>query len=636
MSQGSESQSGQGGQASNLPVRSQMVQRLLDASASLPAFIHDLLTQQAVTVAATEAAAFLIEKNGEALTMRNIAHIRPDNATPEVKQAALEAFQDLVRPCLAQNKEGLIELGNPGESGEPQFCLVTPLRADGEIVAVTAVITRCMNVERAKQRLMSMQLVAGYFDLYQLRRNNDQARIVAQSHQNVLQLANAVANSTGFQQACLNLCNELASRTQATRVAIGWVKNHRVKVQALSHTEEFDKKQDLIIQIEGAMEECLDQEQLVQFSSDGTATQNVTRNSQALSRAQGGNTVLSLPMRRQAEMIGVVTLEFLPGVKISTSMAQGLAVAIDLISPQLYDRFINDRYLITKAGISARESAKIVIGPKHMLGKLIAILLIAALAFVFLYKPMYRVSAPFKLVSIQPRTISMPFDEQIEAVNVKLGDKVKQGDVLIQLRTFELKNRHAAAMAEMQRARKEMESKRAEGKIAEANALMEQYKKADADVQLLAKQIEDSTVRAPFDGVILTGDIEDKINTKMERGKPLLQMAAEGNLKAEIHVSDADIQQIWEPKPDGRKQEGQVATNSDPRDRRNIKIDRVVPLPVPDKGTNYFQVFATLENPDASWKPGMEGEARIDVEPKPIIYIWTHKLADFVRLKLWM
>ena len=38
------------------------MQRLLDASANLPQFVHDLIQTQAVTVAGTEAAAFLIER----------------------------------------------------------------------------------------------------------------------------------------------------------------------------------------------------------------------------------------------------------------------------------------------------------------------------------------------------------------------------------------------------------------------------------------------------------------------------------------------------------------------------------------------------------------------------------------------
>jgi len=91
--------------------RSQLVQRLLDASANLPQFVHDLIQTQAVTVAGTEAAAFLIERQGPApeaqgdgeaaeagddaaepgakpgpantgpkLMLRPIAHIRPDGA----------------------------------------------------------------------------------------------------------------------------------------------------------------------------------------------------------------------------------------------------------------------------------------------------------------------------------------------------------------------------------------------------------------------------------------------------------------------------------------------------------------------------------------------------------------------------
>ncbi len=621
---------------SQVPARSLMVQRLLDASASLPTFIHDLLTQQAVMVAATEAAAFMVERGEGGQTLRNIAHIRPDNASADVRAAALDAFGDLVRPCLAQNKEGLIELGNPGESGEPQFCLITPLRSEGEVVAVTAVITRAINLDRAKQRLMSMQLVAGYFDLYNLRRQSDQTRLVAQSHQNVLQLTNAVATSSGFQQACLNLCNELAGRTSASRVSLGWLKHHRVRVQALSHTEEFDKRQELIVQIESAMEECLDQEQLVQYSNDGSSTPNVTRSAASLSRGQGGNTVLSLPMRRRDEIIGVVCLEFLPGVQISPSMAQGLAVAVDLLAPQLYDRYVNDRWLITKAGISAREAAKVIVGPKHMLAKLIAIVCAALVAFVILYKPMYNVSAPFELKPIAPRAISMPFEEQIEAVDKRVGDSVKKGDRLIQVRTFNLKEQLRSALLKAARARAESDQARTRGDAAEAEIKRKEYLASQIEVDLLNKRIEEATIVAPFDGDVVRSEVEDKLNKPFKEGEFLMEVARTDDLQAEVKVSDSDITRLWNPKPDGRRQVGYVATNSDPRNRRKITIDRVVPMTVQEGGNNYFKVYARLEDPDSSWKPGMVGEARIEVEHRPLIYIWTHKLTDFIRMKLWM
>ena len=189
--------------------------------------------------------------------------IRPDQSDNETRQAAIKAFTEIIAPCIQQNKDGAIEVGGAAGDVEPQFCLVTLLRNEGEVVAASAVITRCRDQERAQQRLMSMQLVAGYFDLFTLRRSVDQSRSIAQSHQHVLQLATAVATAQGFESAAMNLCNELSTRTGATRVSIGWLKGTRVRVKALSHTEQFDKRQELIVQLERAMEECLDQEEIV-------------------------------------------------------------------------------------------------------------------------------------------------------------------------------------------------------------------------------------------------------------------------------------------------------------------------------------------------------------------------------------
>ncbi len=257
--------------------RSRLVQRLLAASANLSQFIDDLLRTQAVMVAGTEAAGFIFERTDAGMTLRNIAHVRPDNSTAETRAAAITAFQEIIKPCIEQQKDGAIEVQGSDGASEAQYCLVTVLRTEKEIIGASAVITRCRDLERAQQRLVSMQLVAGYFELYTLRRQSEQSQIVAHSHQHVLQLATAVATAEGFESAGMNLCNELATRTGAGRVALGWIKGRSMRVKALSHTEEFDKKQELIKQLEDVMEESIDQEEPVQFDPDGTGTGNVSR-----------------------------------------------------------------------------------------------------------------------------------------------------------------------------------------------------------------------------------------------------------------------------------------------------------------------------------------------------------------------
>src|SRR6185295_6970509 len=111
------------------------------------------------------------------------------------------------------------------------------------------------------------------------------------------------------------------------------------------------------------MEEALDQEEVVQYEPDGTSSQNVTREAQALSRAQGGNSVISIPLRRQADIIGVLTLEFAPG-------------------SQLGDRHENDRWMITKVGLGIYEGYKAAIGPKYWLAKTLTVVVLFLLYFI--------------------------------------------------------------------------------------------------------------------------------------------------------------------------------------------------------------------------------------------------------------
>ena len=181
---GDSSQQQQQQQQGGVPSRAKLVQRLLSQSGNLPAFINDLLTTQAVVVAGTEAAGFIIEPGaeGKGFELKTIAHIRPDNSDADMRTAAIEAFRGIVKPCVEQGKDGAVQVSPDGDTVDPQFCLVTLLRSDGNVVGASAVITRCPNQERATQRLMTMELVAGYFELFTLKRTSEQARTIAQSH----------------------------------------------------------------------------------------------------------------------------------------------------------------------------------------------------------------------------------------------------------------------------------------------------------------------------------------------------------------------------------------------------------------------------------------------------------------------
>ena len=641
--------------------RSKLVARLLATGANLPAFINDLIHTQAVTVAGTEAAGFLVERGqddkGETtFGLRPIAHIRPDQSTAETRAAALQAFQELVGPCVAQGKDGAIEVGGAGDTIDPQFCLVTLLRNEGEVVAASAVITRCRDVARAQERLTGMQLVAGYFDLYTLRRTSEQARMIAQSHQHVLQLATAVATAQGFQAAAMNLCNELATRTGSSRVSIGWVKGEKVKVKALSHTEEFDKRQELIVELERTMEECLDQEEVVQYEPDGTSSPNVTREAQALSRSQGNNSVISIPLRRQADIIGVLTMEFAPGSQLGPQAATGLSVAADLLAPQLYDRHENDRWMITKVGLGIYEGYKALIGPKYWLAKTLTVVVLAAMWLliggpfvwysngqlhpIWVYRPMYTVVAPFSFAANERRTVHSPLDGFIKEVKARPGDKVKKGDVLFALDTAQLEQKWVQAKNDALSYEKQRDKARGEAinpaaqdrntKMAEANIAEAQRAAAQALAEQYQLDIQRSVVKSDIDGEVLEGDLKDKIGAPVKLGDQLMVVGQPKNLRGELRVAERDVQDVKV----GAK--GKLAITSLPQERFPFTVERVVPSTEAKEQSSYFKVIVQLDQTQQIWLPGMEGEARVDVGPASIGWRLTHRVVDFVRLKLWI
>ncbi|MGA2231888.1 MAG: HlyD family efflux transporter periplasmic adaptor subunit [Tepidisphaeraceae bacterium] len=627
-------------QAGGIAKHSKLVERLLSASSNLPAFINDLLTTQAVVVAGTEAAAFLLEKGQNGPGLRTISHVRPDNSSAQTRAAAISAFQEIVIACVNQTKDGAIEISAADNSPEPQFCLVTLLRQEGQIVAACAVITRCRNAERARQRLVSMQLVAGYFELYNLRRNAEQAQLIAQSHQHVLQLASAVATASGFESAGMSLCNELASRTGAARVSLGWIKGTNVKIVAFSHTEEFDKKQEMVVELQKVMEECVDQEEPVHFIPAGGGTENVTRAAANFSRTQGGNSVLCLPLRRHAEIVGCVVLEFAPTVELPAQSMTSLAVSVDLLAPQLFDRYTNDRWLITKTGISIRELAKKVIGPQHMLAKVISLAVLALIIVVCEVQMTYHIRAPFEFAPVDKTTISSPIDATIESVFVRPGDQVHKGDPLLKFRTVDLEKKYNQAVAEAKSAEleaaKDLEDAREDPtKMSERPVYLARQDAANAEAELYSTEIDEATIKAPADGLILTGDLEDQVNSFKKQGDELFTFQATNELRAELSVAENDIQEVIQY---GLHHGGDLATTSLPRETYPFTIERIDPQGTPKDGSNVFKVYASVpESVDhPEWRPGMEGEARINTEKRRLIWIWTHKFVDWLRLKSWV
>jgi hypothetical protein len=70
-----------------------------------------------------------------------------------------------------------------------------------------------------------------------------------------------------------------------------------------------------------------------------------------------------------------------------------------------------------------------------------------------------------------------------------------------------------------------------------------------------------------------------------------------------------------------------------------LKVRRITPVSVAEEGRNYFRVEAELQT-DAGkapppMRPGMEGVGKVDAGERSLLWIWTHRFTDWLRLKSW-
>jgi hypothetical protein len=82
-------------------------------------------------------------------------------------------------------------------------------------------------------------------------------------------------------------------------------------------------------------------------------------------------------------------------------------------------------------------------------------------------------------------------------------------------------------------------------------------------------------------------------------------------------------------------QQGELVLSSLPDDIFTLVIEKITPVSIAKEGRNYFRVEARLENSSERLRPGMEGFGKINIDRRKLIWIWTHELIDWVRLKLW-
>jgi len=450
---------------------------------------------------------------------------------------------------------------------------------------------------------------------------------VLERMKNLLDLALRMEGAETFLAAVLLLCNEVAAQFACDRVSLGWLRGRYLRLRAVSHGEEFRKNAGIVQALELAMEEALDQDDEIVLPAPAGAPA-ITRAHQDFASRQHVTAIATIPLRHGDRMCGALCLE--RARPFEADDLTGLRVLADQVTARLDSLERSGRWIGARLAAAMREKAGKLIGHQHTGAKLLAAGIALALAALVLIHAPYRVQAPFHLECDALAQLPAPFDGYIEEVRVRPGDTVHAGDVLVVLDTSELLQQEAAAEAELQQHLAEAQNAESQQKMADMLIAQAATQGSRASLDLIKLRIKEAEIRSPLDGVVVEGDLRERIAAPVKQGEVLLKVARVSAIYPAVEISERDVQEIG---PDAT---GEFAFYSQPGTRFPLRILRVQPIAETRPTGNVFIArgeFAASQ--ETWWRPGMSGIAKIEAGRRSLLWIITHRTADFLRMKLW-
>ncbi len=240
-----------------------------------------------------------------------------------------------------------------------------------------------------------------------------------------------------------------------------------------------------------------------------------------------------------------------------------------------------------------------------------------------------NVSGHARVEGATQRMLSAPVAGFLKQVHVRPGDVVKEGQLLLEMADQELL---------VERERWSSQLAQSDSTLAEANAKADRSQlviglaksnEMQAQLDMVQSQLDRSQVRAPFDAVVVHGDLSQRLGAPLEQGAELMTLAPAGRFRVIVEVDEADIARV------SAHQEGTLALSALPWDSLPLRVARITPMATTLEGRNVFEVEAELSQTPPNLRPGLTGHARIHVGQRPLLVGWVMRAADRLRLAWW-
>lgn len=518
------------------------------------------------------------------------------------------------------------------QDGEELCVLSAPmLDEDHEPAGAMSLMLFDCGRQRAIELLDVLDSIAGYMGLMiaanMVRSPEDQKRF----DPSIFTIRTSKASQHPIHVAYV-MANELGNGFGLDMVAIGFVHANRVKVVAISGMDEVRAANPGVVLIQAAMEACLDRREAVLFHGfvRGGHFEGDCRLHGQWSMALGGDAVASFPLFVQDEIIAIVSIRNALPKGLSNSLLKALADTMQKFGPLLPLCRVASRSLSATLLEEGMRLKKRVFEPGDrkgyfkwgIIGLVLLWLLFGSLTHSFTVR--CRVQPAVRTV------VSCPREGTLVDLFVRPGDRVRAGQLLAVLDDQDDVLAREEAKAEIATLDARIDKALEEGEPGQIRILRAERSTTASRLAVIEHNIRLAQVRAPHSGVILEGDLREKLGARVPIGESLFTLAEEDRVAVVLEIPEHLI-------VDARKAEAFVfASAARPGVRMKLEGLEFAPASMPEDGVNVFRAESTTIASNDDLTPGMEGFAYVEVGRRRVYWVLTHRIINWFRLRFWV
>jgi RND family efflux transporter MFP subunit len=442
-----------------------------------------------------------------------------------------------------------------------------------------------------------------------------------------LDIALGALNHTGFRPAAMAVAGQLAAAFDCQTVQLGWLQGAGVRLVTRSNSAWHEGRADLVRLAEQAMDEAIDQGLALAVPAPEAAGLVARVAHEAYARANAGASLLSVPLRAHGVQVGALLFE--RPSPFTADDIEGAEVLAATLAPLLLLRHQGDESVVAHLRRTGSAWLAWAFGMRHAGWKLLGVAALSLLLLAALLPVTHRVSAPSLIEGRTQRAAVAPFAGFIQTAAARAGDTVSAGQVLATLddRDLQLEQQRWAAELEVA-TRREREALAAADRVALRQAGAE-AERARAQLDLVRAKLQRVSITAPFDGVVVKGDLTQRLGAPVELGEVLFELAPLEAWRVILKVDERDIAWVQPG------QQGELVLAGLPGQRFELSTQRVLSVAEAEEGRNMFRVEAALAPGAARLRPGMEGVAKVEVGEVTLLWVWTHRLWHWLQRTAW-